>query len=76
MSANVMDHLALMERYRDIGREAERTRPIRRMRGGRQESDRLYVRARARLGRRLVSWGSRLQTMATGPEIRPAEGCR
>ena len=76
MSTNVMDHLALLERYRDIGREAERMRPVRRMRGGGQESARFYVRARTWLGRRLVSWGSRLQTVATGPEIRTAESCR
>ena len=76
MSSNVMDHLALLERYRDIGREAERVRPIRSMRGGRQESDRFYARARTWLGRRLVSWGSRLQTVANGPEIRTAQGCR
>ena len=70
------DYLARKEYYRDQRRAADKFRLVRVAMAGRERTDRLYTRALARLGTRLVAWGSRLEarydTVFTAPMPRSA----
>jgi hypothetical protein len=73
---NELDHIALLERYSDIKREADRSRHIGRAQTDEPRRLRLYMSLRTWLGHRLVAWGRRLQTLAVPPKIRVAEHSR
>jgi hypothetical protein len=53
--------LALQERYKDLQREADREHMVRQMLPARERRHHAYSRAASWLGRRLVTWGCRLQ---------------
>ena len=55
------DVLAHLEHYKDLQREAEEERRIRRLLAGRERRDRFQSRVLTGLGCRLVAWGCRLQ---------------
>jgi len=75
------DVLVHQERNKDLLREAEHYRFVRRALAGRERHDHFYCRALIWLGRRLVAWGVRLQARhgaAVGAldfEWRPAPQC-
>ena len=58
---NWLDFLVQQERYKDLLREAEEYRLIRKALAGRPRRTRLHCQALVWLGRRLVAWGWRLQ---------------
>ncbi len=71
------DVLVQQERYKDIRREVERDRLVRRMLAGRERRNRFHHRALTWLGRRLIAWGRRLQEQygarAATPTLRVAD---
>lgn len=74
---NWIDVLANQERYEDMRREAQRERLVRQARPAPQKRGPVHGPARIWLGRRLVTWGSRLQESygAASRDPRPS-GCQ
>ncbi len=74
------DFLVGREHYKDLLREAERARLVRRMRAGQERRDHFYRRTLTWLGCRLVVWGWRLQerygAATAAPALRAANRTR
>ena len=60
------------ERYKELLREAERYRLVRKVRAGREKRHLSYRQALAWLGRRLIAWGWRLQERYGAATATPA----
>ena len=76
MFPNELEFLVRQEHYKDLLREAEMARFVRRRRAGQGRRNYFYCRALTWLGSRLVVWGWRLQerygAMAASPALRVA----
>ena len=66
------DSLVYREHYKDLLREAEKARFVRRVRAGQEGRHHFYCRPLTWLGRRLVVWGWRLQERYGAATAAPA----